>query len=228
MMYVQIPIFSGYANIAICPGHGTNCYMIDDVQKNQNLYSEMNAKSYTFLPFYPNHHYILYPTTDDKMDDGVLFFHSEELMKKHILEHLGTQYVTGRTLSVTVSSRAAPNVTTPMVDGNEHCQEFNTVCEKNKQNEKKILKNKNTKKIQNEKPTKKIKIEKPTKKIQNLENILEYNKFYLLSENLENDEKTTCEKLNRSDNCQNETINEEKQQQYFRKSSNYPLNSSYD
>ena len=79
-----------------------------------------------------------------------------------------------------------------------------------------------------EKPTKKIKIEKPTKKIQNLENILEYNKFYLLSENLENDEKTTCEKLNRSDNCQNETINEEKQQQYFRKSSNYPLNSSYD
>ena len=226
MMYVQIPIFSGYANIAICPGHGTNCYMIDDVQKNQNLYSEMNAKSYTFLPFYPNHHYILYPTTDDKMDDGVLFFHSEDLMKKHILEHLGTQYVTGRTLSVTVSTRAAPNVTTPMVDGNEHCQEFNTVYEKNKQNEKKILKNKNTKKNKKEKSTKKIKIEKPTKKIQNFENILEYNKFYLLSQNLENDEKTKSEKKNGSDNSQNQIIKEEQQQKYSRKSSNYLLNSS--
>ena len=218
MMYVQIPIFSGYANIAICPGHGTNCYMIDDVQKNQNLYSEMNAKSYTFLPFYPNHHYILYPTTDDKMDEGVLFFHSEDLMKKHILEHLGTQYVTGRTLSVTVSTRAAPNVTTPMVYGNEHCQEFNTVYENNKQNEKKIIKNKNTKKIQKE---------KPTKKIQNFENILEYNKFYLLSQNLENDEKTKSEKLNKSDTSQNKTINEEQQQKYSRKSSNNLLNSSY-
>ena len=226
MMYVQIPIFSGYANIAICPGHGTTCYMIDDVQKNQNLYSEMNAKSYTFLPFYPNHHYILYPTTDEKMDYGVLVFPSEEIMKKHILEHLGTQYVTGRTLSVTVSTIAAPNVTTPMVDGTEHCQELNTVHEKNKQNEKKILKNKNTKKNKKEKSTKKIKIEKPTKKIQNFENILEYNKFYLLSQNLENDEKTKSEKKNGSDNSQNQIIKEEQQQKYSRKSSNYLLNSS--
>ena len=100
MMYVQIPIFSGYANIAICPANGTVCYMIDDVQKNQNLYSEMNPKSKTFLPFYENHHYVLYPTTDDKVDDGILYFHSEELMKEYILEHLGTKYVTGRSLSL--------------------------------------------------------------------------------------------------------------------------------
>ena len=92
--------------------------------------------------------------------------------------------------------------------------------------EKKNIKNKNTKKIQKEKPTKKIQKEKPTKKIQNFENILEYNKFYLLSQNLENDEKTKSEKLNRCDTSQNKTINEE-QQQYSRKSSNNLLNSSY-
>ena len=74
---------------------------------------------------------------------------------------------------------------------------------------------------------KKNKIEKPTKKIQNFENILEYNKFYLLSQNLENDEKTKSEKLNRSDDSQNKTIIEEQQQKYSRKSSIYLSKSSY-
>ena len=45
------------------------------------------------------------------------------------------------------------------------------------------------------------------------------------NENVENNEKTKCKKLNRSDNCQNKTINEEKQQKYSRKSSDYLLNS---
>ena len=149
MMYVQIPIFSGYANIAICPGHGTVCYMIDDVQKNQNLYSEMNAKSTTFLPFYENHHYILYPTAEGKLDDGVLYFHSEELMKKHILGNLGTEYVTGGSLAITASKEAAPDVTNAMEDSIEQCQkkEKNTVITKNIENEKKISKTKIQKKI---------------------------------------------------------------------------------
>ena len=146
MMYVQIPIFSGYANIAICPGHGTVCYMIDDVQKNQNLYSEMNAKSNTFLPFYENHHYILYPTAEGKLDDGILYFPSEELMKKHILRNLGTVYVTGRSLSITVSNEAAPNVKNPMVDDSEYGQKklYSTV--ENMKNEKKNKKKQKLKK----------------------------------------------------------------------------------
>ena len=168
MMYVQIPIFSGYANIAICPGHGTVCYMIDDVQKNQNLYSEMNAKSTTFLPFYENHHYILYPTAEGKLDDGVLYFHSEELMKKHILGNLGTEYVTGRSLTITASEEAAPDVTNAMEDSLEQCQKEvnNTVITKNIENEKKNIKNKNTiKNIKN----------KNTKKNKNIKNKKELN-----------------------------------------------------
>ena len=142
MMYVQIPIFSGYANIAICPGNGTVCYMIDDVQKNQNLYSEMNPKSQTFLPFYENHHYVLYPTAEDKIDDGVLYFHSEDIMKEYILEHLGTQYVTGRSLSVTVSTVAAPDFKATNAEGSGHCQEnmYSTVCKKKHRKWKKNLK----------------------------------------------------------------------------------------
>ena len=151
-MYVQIPIFSGYANIAICPGHGTVCYMMDNVEKNQNLYSEMNPKSYTFLPFYANHHYILYPTSDDKMDDGVVYFYSEKVMKEHILGHLETEYVTGRSLSVTVSTVAAPSVTTPQADCFEQFQEIDNVSsdynkvEKQKNKLKKIQKTKKNKK----------------------------------------------------------------------------------
>ena len=178
MMYVQIPIFSGYANIAICPGNGTVCYMIDDVQKNQNLYSEMNPKSQTFLPFYENHHYVLYPTAEDKIDDGVLYFHSEDIMKEYILEHLGTQYVTGRSLSVTVSTVAAPDFKATNAGGSGHCQEnmYSTVCKKNTENEKKILKNENTKKIQNSKINQKnslftiISVEEHCKKITNIKN----------------------------------------------------------
>ena len=227
-MYVQIPIFSGYANIAICPGHGTTCYMIDDVQKNQNLYSEINAKSNTFLPFYENHHYILYPTAEGNLDDGILYFHSEELMKKYILGSLGTEYVTGRTLSITVSKEAAPDVKNPMVDEHEHSQEKLYSNVENIENSKKIIKNKNSKKIiknknskknKNNKTNKKISVtfnipirdatqhcletsmntvfdkklpktkkninKKTTKKIHSLENSLEHNKFFVLSQNLE-------------------------------------------
>ena len=218
-MYVQIPIFSGYANIAICPGHGTVCYMIDDVQKNQNLYSEMNAKSNTFLPFYENHHYILYPTAEGNLDDGILYFHSEELMKKYILGKLGTEYVTGRSLSITVSNVAAPDVNNPMVDDSEHGQEKLYCTVENIENQKKIIKNKNQKNIKNNKTNKKISVtsnisigddtqhclensmntvsnkrlqkpkkntkKKTTKKIHNFENRLERNKFFLLSQNLE-------------------------------------------
>ena len=219
MMYVQLPIFSGYANIAICPGHGTNCYMIDDVQKSQNLYSEMNAKSNTFLPFYENHHYILYPTAEGKLDDGILYFHSEELMKKYILGSLGTEYVTGRTLSITVSKEAAPDVKNPMVDDSEHGQEKLYCTVENIENQKKIIKNKNQKNIKNNKTNKKISVtsnisigdatqqclensmntvsnkkllkpkkntkKKTTTNIHNFENRLEHNKFFLLSQNLE-------------------------------------------
>ena len=153
MMYVQIPIFSGYANIAICPGHGTVCYMMDNVEKNQNLYSEMNAKSYTFLPFYSNHHYILYPTYDDIMDYGVLYFHSEEVMKKHILGHLGTEHVTGRSLSVSVSIVAAHSMTNPPADDEESQEIFHNTVSNKVDNKKQ---NKITKKLQNNKKHKKI------------------------------------------------------------------------
>ena len=142
MMYVQIPSFSGYANIAICPGHGTVCYMIDDVEKNQNLYLENTAKAYTFLPFYSNHHYILYPTCVEKRDIGVLYFGSEEVMKKHILSHLGTEHVTGRSLSVSVSTVAGTNVETPSADNFEQYQEINTVS----QNSNQVKQNKKPKK----------------------------------------------------------------------------------
>ena len=156
MMYVQIPIFSGYANIAICPGHGTVCYMMDNVEKNQNLYSEMNAKSYTFLPFYSNHHYILYPTYDDIMDYGVLYFHSEEVMKKHILGHLGTEHVTGRSLSVSVSTVAAPSVTNPPADVEESQEIFHNTVSKNSNKVDNKKQNKITKKLKNNKKHKKI------------------------------------------------------------------------
>ena len=189
MMYVQVPIFSGYANIAIYPGHGTTCYMIDDVQKNQNLYSEMNAKYNTFLPFYENHHYILYPTSEGKLDDGVLYFHSEELMKKHILKNLGTEYVTGRSLTVTVSTEAAPNSTQPMAEGSGHSQEEfrDNVIRKEIENETKNQKYKNTKKSKKNKNEKKNIKNKITKKIKNNEN----EKKILLTSNTEYQQKQT-------------------------------------
>ena len=58
---------------------------------------------------------------------------SEELMKEYILEHLGTKYVTGRSLSVRVSTDAAPDFTTAKAEGSEHCQgnSYSNVC-KNK------------------------------------------------------------------------------------------------
>ena len=247
MMYVQIPIFSGYANIAICPGHGTVCYMIDDVQKNQNLYSEMNAKSTTFLPFYENHHYILYPTAEGKLDDGVLYFHSEELMKKHILGNLGTEYVTGRSLTITPSEEAAPDVTNAMEDSFEQSQKKvnNTVITKNIENEKKKLKNKNTKKNKNIKNKKKLNLEfstanatkhckenswntvtnkkstklnkKNIKKERKDENRLKHNKFFVLRDNSEKEISNKNLKLKDNENMPQ---NEKNQPKQTRKSSN--------
>ena len=213
MMYVQIPIFSGYANIAICPANGTVCYMIDDVQKNQNLYSEMNPKSKTFLPFYENHHYVLYPTTDDKVDDGILYFHSEELMKEYILEHLGTKYVTGRSLSVRVSTVAAPDFTTAKAEGSEHCQgnSYSNVCKKNLENEKKITKNKTTKKIQNRKTNKKIfeytiiPVEEHCYKMEKLENEKKKNFKNKNTKKLQNEKNTKNISVSSTIPCTNST-----------------------
>ena len=69
-MNVQIPIFPGFSNIAICPGPfpGISVCILDKIGKEDHLSSELQEISFKYLPYYQNHVYILFPDNDKEIE----------------------------------------------------------------------------------------------------------------------------------------------------------------
>ena len=149
-MNVQIPIFPGFSNIAICPGPfpGISVCILDKIGKEDHLSSELQEISFKYLPYYQNHVYILFPNNDEEMEK-VYFFGSDDDMQRHLHYHLGSRQVHGRYLNVTVSKQWVPHLTVQLVD-----MEFGHVSQDNIQ---KYIKSKEMKKSKNLKNTKKSK-----------------------------------------------------------------------
>jgi len=86
-MNVLFPNFSGYTNVAVCRSDNpklTSCYVVDAGIKtiSDNLISD---GSFTYLPFYPGHLYIMY-RGNGKEVDKVIGFQSEVDLRKHFVK----------------------------------------------------------------------------------------------------------------------------------------------
>ena len=152
MMNVQVPIFPGFSNIAICPGSfpESGVCILDKIDKTEHLSLELQETSFKYIPYYANHVYILFPDNGDQMGN-VFYFGSHGEMQRHLHYHIGSSQVHGRYLDAIVSKEWVPHLTVPMeviVFGYESKENISEI-------RKKITKNHKTTKIQkNHKTTK--------------------------------------------------------------------------
>ena len=95
-MNIQLPVFAGFTNYAICRSDDprmTSCYVIDTGFKTISDYLVSDG-TYACLPFVPGHLYFMYRGNGKKVDQ-VKSFQSEVDLRAHLLEYYGTPWISG-------------------------------------------------------------------------------------------------------------------------------------
>ena len=95
-MNIQLPVFAGFTNYAICRSDDprmTSCYVIDTGFKTISDYLVSDG-TYACLPFVPGHLYYMYRGNGKKVDQ-VKSFQSEVDLRAHLLEYYGTPWISG-------------------------------------------------------------------------------------------------------------------------------------
>ena len=95
-MNIQLPVFAGFTNYAICRSDSlkmTGCFVVDAGLKT--ISDELSSDgTYTYLPFVPGHLYFMYRGNGKKVDQ-VKSFQSEVDLRAHLLDYYGTPWISG-------------------------------------------------------------------------------------------------------------------------------------
>ena len=95
-MNIQLPVFAGFTNYAICRSDDprmTSCYVVDTGFKTISDYLVSDG-TYACLPFFPGHLYYMYRGNGKKVDQ-VKSFQREVDLRSHLLEYYGTPWISG-------------------------------------------------------------------------------------------------------------------------------------
>ena len=86
MVYIKLPTYSNFFNIAISPRDTevTLCYIVD----KEETITLSSVSDFTYLPFLLGHLYIMY--RGDSRKERVTYFQSEKNMWEHVKTNIGT------------------------------------------------------------------------------------------------------------------------------------------
>ena len=107
MSYIKLPTYVNFYNIAICPiaAPVTLCYIVD----KEETISPNCDHDLTFLPFLPNHLYIMY--CGKSREDRVIYFLSEQNLWEYVKPILGTDKIRFFTSDYSTTKESVPHLT---------------------------------------------------------------------------------------------------------------------
>ena len=127
-MYLQLPNFEGFANIAICPQKSSSsalCYLF----KTSGNPSFAMEEDVTYLPLFAGHLYIMYDSYCQS-ERKVNYFQSEEAMKEYLHTQLRTPVVYPYLVNANLGKWWVPHLTPAISFNKESFQQANENLDK--------------------------------------------------------------------------------------------------